>query len=528
MSLQPGATLGPYTLKARLGAGGMGEVYTALDTRLDRLVALKVLSSHLAQDPTARARFDREAKAIAGLNHPNVCALFDIGRDQGHEYLVMELLEGATLQERLQQGPLDVVSLVTHAIALADALDTAHGRGLIHRDLKPANIFLTTRDVPKILDFGLAKTLEGADDATRPNEALVTTLGTTVGTLAYMSPEQLRGETVDARTDLFSLGLVLYEMATGQRAFSGPTMAVISAAILAQDAAPPRTLRPDLPQRLEDTILKAIEKDRALRCQTAAELRADLMRIRREMSDPGRMAVLTSATAPMQVTPTAERRRSSSLAAIVGVAGILVGVIAASGYWWTHRGAAAIPPPQSPPGLPPATPTTVSSPVPPPDETTPQTKTNPAPRAPTPPPKPAPAEPPASTVDARSNVPSQVPNAAATRGRGRAFAGPAGAALVTTLRNMPAQQYHIVFAAGNVQAREFAVQMQTALNAAGWTSSGLQPTQEPASARLTIGVPRRTPATNALFNWATRSGLNPDYRILPQLKEVRLVIGSPK
>jgi serine/threonine protein kinase len=199
-----------------LGAGGMGEVYEARDTRLDRPVAIKVLPAELAMDAAARARFDREARAIAALNHPNICALHDIGDADGHGYLVMERLEGETLQQRLQRGHLDLEHTIDYGIALADALDAAHGRGLIHRDLKPANIFITTRGIVKILDFGLAKSVqEGDADITRSVNDALTTTGTTLGTVAYMSPEQLRGEPLDVRTDLFSFGLVLYEMATG-------------------------------------------------------------------------------------------------------------------------------------------------------------------------------------------------------------------------------------------------------------------------------------------------------------------------
>ncbi len=297
-----GMTLGPYQVKDKLGAGGMGEVYRARDTRLDRMVALKVLPADRTADSAARARFDREARAIAALNHPNICAIYDIGEvpasagSPAAPYLVMELLEGETLLDRLARGPFDVAPLIEIGMAVADGLDAAHQRGLIHRDLKPANIFLTTRGVPKILDFGLAKALVGpADDVTRQADEALTTLGTTVGTVAYMSPEQLSGEALDARSDLFSLGLVLYEMATGRRAFTGATTAVVLAAILNSDPPPPRTLRPELPERLEDAILKTLEKDRALRCQTAAELRADLARVKRQSSsDAVRAAVLAS------------------------------------------------------------------------------------------------------------------------------------------------------------------------------------------------------------------------------------------
>ena len=282
MYLSAGARLGPYEIIESIGAGGMGEVYSARDTRLNRVVAIKVLPAHRSGDSDARARFEREARAIASLSHPNICALFDVGHEAGHDYLVMELLEGDTLHQRLIRGSFTVPALVDIAVDLADALDSAHTRGLIHRDLKPANIFLTTRGQPKILDFGLAKVVALIGGTTLEERGL-TSPGAMVGTMVYMSPEQLRGEPLDARTDLFSLGLVLYEMATGQRAFTGSTSAVVSAAILGQDPPAPRMLRADLPARLEEAILKLLEKDRLVRCQSAAELRADLLRVRRQM-----------------------------------------------------------------------------------------------------------------------------------------------------------------------------------------------------------------------------------------------------
>ena len=280
--LTPGTRLGPYAILEPLGTGGMGEVHRARDTRLDRIVAIKVLPAQTAADPRARARFDREGRAIASLSHPNICALHDVGHDLGRDYLVMELLEGETLQQRLRRGPLEIDAIVDIGIAVADALDTAHARGVIHRDLKPANIFLTSRGQPKVLDFGVAKVLDSADEATRAIDGL-TGSGATVGTVAYMSPEQLRGEALDARTDLFSFGLVLYEMATGRRAFEGRSGADISAAILGKEPTTPRELRADLPARLEELILQLLDKDREMRCQTAAEARADLRRLKAQL-----------------------------------------------------------------------------------------------------------------------------------------------------------------------------------------------------------------------------------------------------
>jgi serine/threonine protein kinase/Tol biopolymer transport system component len=285
MSLNAGTRLGPYEIVALIGAGGMGEVYRARDARLHRDVAIKVLTARHAANAPAAARFEREARAIAALNHPNICAIYDIGQEDGRQFFVMELLEGETMHRRLARGPFDVTTFLELGIALADALDAAHSRGLIHRDLKPANIFVTVRGQVKILDFGLAKQMPSFEEVTHAADDQLTDPALGVGTLAYMSPEQLRGEALDARTDVFSLGLVLYEMATGHHAFRGATGAVISAAILSQDTRPPRELRPELPVKLEETILKALEKDRDLRCQGVAELRADLRRLRRHV-DP--------------------------------------------------------------------------------------------------------------------------------------------------------------------------------------------------------------------------------------------------
>ena len=288
MALSAGTRLGPYEILAPLGAGGMGEVYTARDTRLDRTVAVKVLPPDVAADPERRARFEREARAVAALQHPNICTIHDVGvATESVSFLVMELLHGETLQRRLARGPLDDGEFVEIATALTGALDAAHTSGIIHRDIKPANIFLTGHG-PKILDFGLAKAMvhqpvAGASvQSTKLADGALTEHGHTVGTVAYMSPEQLRGEDVDVRTDLFSLGLVLYEMATGQPAFAGATSAVISAAILHEQPRRPRQIRPALSARLEDIILKALEKDRHLRYQHASEIGADLRRAKRD------------------------------------------------------------------------------------------------------------------------------------------------------------------------------------------------------------------------------------------------------
>src|SRR2546422_3525239 len=269
----------------------MGDVYRAHDSRLDRFVAIKVLRQGATAGPQAGERFQREARAASALTHPYICTIYDVGIDP--PFLAMELLDGETLQQRLTCGSLDVAQLVDIGLGVADALDAAHSRGILHRDIKPANIFLTARG-PKVLDFGLAKAAAPAVGVasigpTRSADALLTDEGVTVGTVAYMSPEQLRGEPLDARTDLFSLGLVLYEMATGRPAFTGATSAIISGAILHEEPVAPRQIRGDLPARLDDIILKALEKNREDRYQTAGDVRADLRRLKRDIdSHPAR------------------------------------------------------------------------------------------------------------------------------------------------------------------------------------------------------------------------------------------------
>jgi len=331
MSLS-GLTISHYRILEKLGGGGMGLVYKAEDIRLGRLVALKFLQQEIAHDPRALTRFEREARAASALNHANICTIYEVEEHNGQPVIVMELLEGQSLRDRIAGGPLALGEMLELAIEIVSALEAAHAKGIIHRDIKPANIFVTSARHAKVLDFGLAKSVQqvhGDTGSTAPMEDELTGTGVAIGTVSYMSPEQIRAEALDARTDLFSFGVALYQMATGKLPFSGPSQPMIFDAILNRSPLPPVSLNPNLPSELERILNKCLEKDRNLRYQSAAEIRTDLLRLKRDTES----VQVTTTAQPQARRPSGKNRWKI----VTPIAAALALALATGAYFYFHR-----------------------------------------------------------------------------------------------------------------------------------------------------------------------------------------------
>ncbi len=340
-----GQTFSHYRVLEKLGTGGMGVVYKAQDLRLERYVALKFLPDNLTNDAQALERFRREALAASALNHANICTVHDIGEQDGRPFLAMEFIDGETMRRHVNNKPLPVEEILNLGIQIADALDAAHAEGIIHRDIKPANIFVTKRGQAKVLDFGLAKLISKRDgdtevsDSSHPGlENPISIVGVISGTPSYMSPEQIRGDDLDVRADVFSMGLLLYEMATGQKAFPGSTGGVIIEAILSKSPTPVRSLNPDIQVELEAIINKAIDKDKELRYQSAAELRSDLQVLKRGFESGHTQSSMLLATAGAKRQPWIKRKKWAARVA----AGAIIAVMGGGGWFYDTRRAHAL------------------------------------------------------------------------------------------------------------------------------------------------------------------------------------------